>query len=326
METINSVLYVDFDNVYTSIKATNSEVNAEFFATNPQLWLRFLETAGCGNNQKRIFRKKIVYINPVAYSRYRSFFIRSGIRIKDCPPLTALKKTATDIYMVVDIMKDLEHHKDYDDFVILSADADFSPVLFHINECCKNSVLMGIGMASTSYKSIANVCLSNEDFFSFIEREAQENINVNPPLGLPTIDTTATYVQPKLRIVDKEEVAINLKDAFAKVGLHYLSKDILIDILNVAHSYALSNREKSQYAKSVYKKVSKTYKSMITPADIRNIMSYCPYDEVRMTNDIKEVIVSNIRKQSDRVNNDFIINKVSMFFQNLNLSANSDNI
>lgn len=38
-------------------------------------------------------------------------------------------KTSTDIHMVLDIIDLLQHETHYDEFIVFSADADFTPVL-----------------------------------------------------------------------------------------------------------------------------------------------------------------------------------------------------
>ena len=53
----------------------------------------------------------------------------AGFEIIDCPALTSEGKTSTDIHMVLDIIDLLQHEAHYDEFIVFSADADFTPVL-----------------------------------------------------------------------------------------------------------------------------------------------------------------------------------------------------
>lgn len=197
MADIESAIYVDFDNIYTCLSKCYSSVVAENFVTYISKWVDYFTLTGMRHGSRRVFRKKIVYCNPCVYSRQRSVFVRSGFRAVDCPPLTAHEKTATDMYMTVDIISDLYCH-DYQDFVILSGDADFTPTLFHINELSRNSILLGIGKVSPIYSAIANIFVREQDFVSVFE-------NLPPYYNTPcdgtaeSVDgstTTATTVVP----------------------------------------------------------------------------------------------------------------------------------
>jgi uncharacterized LabA/DUF88 family protein len=52
--------------------------------------------------------------------------------VVDCPPLTQRGKTSADVYMVMDVLDALEHKTEFDEFIILSSDADFTPVLLRL--------------------------------------------------------------------------------------------------------------------------------------------------------------------------------------------------
>jgi NYN domain len=55
--------------------------------------------------------------------------LRAGFEIVDCPPVTSQGKTSTEIHMVLDIVDLLQHETRCDEFIVFSADADFTPVL-----------------------------------------------------------------------------------------------------------------------------------------------------------------------------------------------------
>ena len=43
-------------------------------------------------------------------------------------------KTGTDIHMVMDVLDTLEHRTRFDEFIVLSGDADFTPVLLRLRD------------------------------------------------------------------------------------------------------------------------------------------------------------------------------------------------
>lgn len=195
---INSALYVDFDNIYSSISNTKGIEYADYFASNPSFLIEYLAGAGFSikdGDRKRIFRKKVVYFNPGAFYYFRENLVKSGLRVVDCPTLTSLKKTATDIFLVVDVMKDIQHC-DYEDYVIVSSDADFSPLLYHINEQCKNSVLLAVGPTSPSTRSIATTCLPVQDFYDYFFKnmsKTEENQSFHRPVVIHRPDSQKPF-------------------------------------------------------------------------------------------------------------------------------------
>ena len=52
--------------------------------------------------------------------------MRGGFEIVDCPPLTAQLKNSSDIRIVMDVRDYLTHETYFDEFIILSGDADFT--------------------------------------------------------------------------------------------------------------------------------------------------------------------------------------------------------
>jgi uncharacterized LabA/DUF88 family protein len=153
-----SALFVDFDNIYITLKKQEGLAAANKFATNPQLWLSWLEhemsLAHMGDNytSRRILIRKC-YMNPAVFSNFRPYFTLAAFDVIDCPALTEMGKTSTDIHVVMDIMDTLNHPYHYDEFILLSADADFTPVLLRVRQFDRRSVVLAAGFPSPAYKS-----------------------------------------------------------------------------------------------------------------------------------------------------------------------------
>ena len=141
-----SAVFVDYDNIYLSLKRKSEEA-AKRFAKDASGWLRGIETgrlitatnAPFGDNRRRIVMNRC-YGNPVprrnahdnstdmnSFPFVRHHFLRAGFEVIDCPPLTAQLKNSSDIRMVMDIRDYLTHDTYFDEFIILSGDADFTP-------------------------------------------------------------------------------------------------------------------------------------------------------------------------------------------------------
>ncbi|NJB69141.1 hypothetical protein GGQ74_002838 [Desulfobaculum xiamenense] len=166
MTSIKSALYIDFDNIYTRLGQLKPSL-AENFATSPDLWLAWLESQlpvpdGEASRRRILVRK--CYLNPNAYNRFRPFFVKSAFNVVDCPPLTTQGKNSADIHMVLDIVEALEANPGYDEFIIFSGDADFTPVLIKLREKDKMTSILSVGASSPAYRAAATQVISEHDF------------------------------------------------------------------------------------------------------------------------------------------------------------------
>ena len=136
-DEVLSALYVDFDNIYTRFLEIDPEA-ARSFGSAPYRWVRWIENHALrilyGEGVRRRILKRMCYLNPQRYQEFRNPFIRSAFQVVDCPPLTSRGKTSTDIHLVMDCMDDLSHTTHFDEFIILSGDADFTPLLIRLQE------------------------------------------------------------------------------------------------------------------------------------------------------------------------------------------------
>jgi hypothetical protein len=166
-EEIYSVLYVDFDNIYTRL-AEQDQAVARTFATNPQRWMRWLEGHALrmmyGDGVRRRILKRCCYLNPIRYHEFRPFFIRAAFQVVDCPPLTNYGKTSADIHLVMDCMDALAHVTRFDEIIILSGDADFTPLLLRIQEHARRSLVLSVGYTSPAYAAACSWRI-REDWF-----------------------------------------------------------------------------------------------------------------------------------------------------------------
>ncbi|MBW8832785.1 MAG: NYN domain-containing protein [Burkholderiales bacterium] len=165
---MKSALFVDFDNVYSQLRQLQPEA-AERFARHPSEWIGWLtgslalpEPHEEGERRRLLVRR--CYLNPNWYQAYRYAFLRAGFEIVDCPPVTSQGKTSTDIHMVLDIVDLLQHETRCDEFIVFSADADFTPVLRKLRRYDRRTTVLAIGFPSAAYQASADL-LIDERFF-----------------------------------------------------------------------------------------------------------------------------------------------------------------
>ena len=170
-----SAVFVDYDNIYLSLKRKSEEA-AKRFAKDAAAWLREIENgrlitptnAQFGAAPRRIVMNRC-YGNPVprrnqhdnstdmnSFPFVRHHFLRAGFEVIDCPPLTAQLKNSADIRMVMDIRDLLMHDTYFDEFIILSGDADFTPVLIRLRAHARRTVIFANDFTAAPYTAISD--------------------------------------------------------------------------------------------------------------------------------------------------------------------------
>jgi hypothetical protein len=182
-----SAVFVDYDNIYLSLKRKSEEA-AKRFAKDASGWLRGIETgrlitatnAPFSDDRRRMVMNRC-YGNPVprrnthdnstdmnSFPFVRHHFLRAGFEVIDCPPLTAQLKNSSDIRMVMDIRDYLTHDTYFDEFIILSGDADFTPVLHRLRAHARRTVIFANDFTAAPYTAISDGEVRESDLIALI--------------------------------------------------------------------------------------------------------------------------------------------------------------
>jgi hypothetical protein len=234
---IRSALFVDFENIYVGLSRTDTEA-AEFFARKPGEWLRWLERIEYAGEPTSPGQRAILirncYLNPVTSNRFRAFFTRSAFRVVDCPPLTAQGKNSADINLVMDVLDALIHPTHFDEVIIMSADADFTPVMLRLRSHDRRTVIVTSGPTAQAFKAACDVVISDEEF---IEQALSGNrplvLSRSPGSLVPTIAAdgeTQDTGQEELRARIIEHVAKTLAEADAPIVLATLAGSVIQEV------------------------------------------------------------------------------------------------
>lgn len=164
-----AALFVDFENVYIGLSNSSKEAGYRF-ATQPARWVDWMErTLGPflvdAQEKPRKVLRRICYLDPAQSGRFRPYFTRAGFRVVDCPALTARGKNSADIHMVLDILDTLAHPARYDEFIVLSVDADFTPVLLRLREHDRRTALLVSGPAAAALQAACDFPIPDSMFF-----------------------------------------------------------------------------------------------------------------------------------------------------------------
>jgi NYN domain len=166
---VTSALFVDFDNVFIGLRRLGDDVAAGW-GNDPGDWLRRLER---GEDADGPFVRRMLvrncYLNPSAFADYRAPFTRAGFRVIDCPSLTQQGKSAADVNLVLDVLDVLHGPLHYDEFFIMSADADFTPLAIRCREADRRVTIAAAGPAAAAYRAVADQVVLAEDLAGAVE-------------------------------------------------------------------------------------------------------------------------------------------------------------
>jgi hypothetical protein len=227
---MKSALFVDFDNVFSGLKRLDPAA-ADRFAFQPLNWIRWLTEslpapphAPEGAARRLLVRR--CYLNPQVYQRFRPAFNRAGFEIIDCPAMTSEGKTSTDIHMVLDIVELLQHQVHYDEFIVFSADADFTPVLRKLRRWDRRTTVLAIGFPSAAYQASADLLIDQDDF-------VREGLGFGEPEAAPTpaaperskVDVARDVAKFVAKAVDDSGKAVSLPWLASKAPSQVLGLD-----------------------------------------------------------------------------------------------------
>ncbi|WP_308121873.1 NYN domain-containing protein, partial [Actinotalea ferrariae] len=165
---LRCALFVDFDNVYLGLRRLDPAA-AEAFAGSPGHWLRALESGSdVDGDFSRRFLIRACYLNPSAFSQFRPNFTRAGFSVVDCPSLTQQGKSSADINLVLDAVDALAASTHYDEFVILSADADFTPLALRCRAADRRVTIITAGPAASAYRAVADTVVTADELAELV--------------------------------------------------------------------------------------------------------------------------------------------------------------
>ena len=205
---ILSTVFVDYDNIYLSLKR-KSEDAAKRFAKDSGAWLQGIvsgelitPTSSLAAAGERRMVMNRCYGNPVprrnshdnstdmnSFPFVRHHFLKSGFEVIDCPPLTAQLKNSADIRIVMDIRDLISHETRFDEFIILSGDADFTPVLHRLRAHARRTVVFANDHTAQPYTAISDGEIRESSLLALLLNGRVERDS--PPRELPAPITAA---------------------------------------------------------------------------------------------------------------------------------------
>lgn len=241
--TCLTAVLVDYDNIYLSLKRRNEEA-ATRFAKNTRLWLSAIESGQIitpTNGSEQFLERRIVlsrcYGNPVprknerdnttdmsSFPFVRHNFLRSGFEIIDCPPLTAQLKNSSDIRMVMDLRDFLDHNTYFDEFIILSGDADFTPVLHRLRAHARRTVIYANDHTAVPYTAICDGEIREMDLMNVLMAGDVPKLSSSAPEKLLTSNSHNLVQDARSEIIG--EIVNVMRSSDKPVPIAYLADHV----------------------------------------------------------------------------------------------------
>ena len=98
----------------------------------------------------------------------------------DCPSLTQQGKSSADINLVLDAVDALAAPTRYEEFVIVSADADFTPLALRCRAADRRVTIMTASPAAAAYRAVADHVITADDLAELVTSTAS-TLNVEAP-------------------------------------------------------------------------------------------------------------------------------------------------
>ncbi|MCB0912589.1 MAG: NYN domain-containing protein [Propionibacteriaceae bacterium] len=178
MPYVPSALYLDFDNVFTELRKHDPE-SAVRFAEQPEHWLERLTLLPDGRSRRWFVLR--CYLNPAGwpesvdgapqtFGRYRSAFVRAGFEVVDCPRLAGTKNAA-DIRMALDVLDSLAAVPRPQEYVLGSADSDFTPLLIRLRAAGRSTTLISSREVAPALAAVASRVLGPAELVGLVGGE-----------------------------------------------------------------------------------------------------------------------------------------------------------
>jgi hypothetical protein len=193
-----SGIFLDFDNVFSSLYKQSRNA-ADEFATDPARWLNALKGMR-GNETEETSHNFVVrrcYMNPSGrvgsseyFSKFRQSFVRDGWEVIDTPPLTNQGKTSADTHIVMDVLDTVAHFPHVEEYVIMAADADYTPLVIRLRKHMKITVVYAATSTSVAYRAACDSIIDERSMLDLLDAEEEENEQPSPEVATEKANPT----------------------------------------------------------------------------------------------------------------------------------------
>jgi hypothetical protein len=234
-EATKSVLLLDYDSIHRSVSASDAAAGGRL-ATRLASWMGAIEAGSVFAAAESAGRRRVLirrcYADPTLLGNDRAAFLSNGFQVVDCPPAEGREHNAAAIHMVLDAIDALDHPTGYEEFILLSADGDLTPLLIRLRAHNRTTAIYTSAVTAESYKAIADAMVEESRFVAALlseeepAEEEQDERQTRPPAERSEIEALARKVSsatnvPLLAPRTFAELFRHLCEEIAENGYHF---------------------------------------------------------------------------------------------------------
>ncbi len=176
VQTIKSLLFFDYDSIYRSL---NSRVptSGDQLGSRAGAWLEALESGELitprADGLRRRLQVKRCYADPRLLGKNRGWLTANGVQIVDCASLNGSLRSPSDVHMVLDAVDALDRVADFDEFILLTAEIDLTPLLFRLRAHNRRIVTFVGDTTAPSYRAFADATVTETLLLGLLARPAE---------------------------------------------------------------------------------------------------------------------------------------------------------
>jgi len=184
-----SAIFLDFDNVFSSLFNQSKDAAREF-ANAPARWLGALQGMKGAEleDTHHNFVIRRCYMNPSGrilnsdyFAKFRQSFVRDGWEVIDTPPLTNQGKTSADTHIVMDVLDAVAQYPHVGEYVIMAADADYTPLIIRLRKHMKTTVVYGATAMAVAYRAACDSVIEEGSMLDLLLGDDESVIS--PPIA-----------------------------------------------------------------------------------------------------------------------------------------------
>jgi hypothetical protein len=165
------------------------------------------------------------------FSKYRQLFVRDGWEVIDTPQLTTHGKTSADIHIVMDVLDTVTHYPHVSEYIIMAADADFTPLVTRLRKHMKTTIIYQAKATAAAYTAACDSVIDEELLIELLLAPLKEDLSEGAAghrYDAPAIPQARTTQVP----LTQEGVAEAVRRYFAESGSGYQAPvSSIIDML-----------------------------------------------------------------------------------------------
>jgi hypothetical protein len=236
-EATKSVLLVDYDSIHRSLSEGDSAAVGRF-SSRLSAWIGAIEAGSLfatrpeAPSRRRVLIRRC-YADPAVLANERAAFLANGFQVIDCPPAEGREHNTAGIQMVLDSIDALDHPTGYEEFILLSADSDLSPLLIRLRAHNRMTAIYARLETADSYRAIADAVIEEPRFIAALLAESEpaaddeeEEEESRPPASRSEIEALARKISSATNVPlfaprTFAELFRHLVDEIAENGYHF---------------------------------------------------------------------------------------------------------